>query len=49
LDFFAATSSSKGVGDNGGVIGMSSSETCCGLVSLDPDWALSLDAAENAR
>jgi hypothetical protein len=25
LDFFAATSSSKGVGDNGGVIGMSSS------------------------
>jgi hypothetical protein len=26
LDFFAATSSSKGVGDNGGVIGMSSSE-----------------------
>jgi hypothetical protein len=25
LDFFAATSSSKGVGDNVGVIGMSSS------------------------
>jgi hypothetical protein len=25
LDFFAATSSSKGIGDNGGVIGMSSS------------------------
>jgi hypothetical protein len=25
LDFFAATSSSKGVGDNGGVVGMSSS------------------------
>jgi hypothetical protein len=25
LDFFAATSSSEGVGDNGGVIGMSSS------------------------
>jgi hypothetical protein len=25
LDFFAATSSSEGVGDNGGVIGMSTS------------------------
>jgi hypothetical protein len=32
LDFFAATSSSKGVGDNGGVIGMSSSK--CTLKKL---------------
>jgi hypothetical protein len=29
LDFFTATSSSKGVGDNGGVIGMSSSSVRC--------------------
>jgi hypothetical protein len=38
LDFFTGTSSSKGVGDNGCVIGMSSSITELGLVpnALDP-------------
>jgi hypothetical protein len=34
LDFFAATSSSKGVGDNGGVIGMSSSALVDNILRL---------------